>query len=240
MSPFPHIIKKFVYLQRSKGLRMSIVKVIIVDDHELFRLGLKTAIESRHPDICIVGEAGLGADFFALLKNNVVADVILLDIMLPDMNGFQIARRLKTEYPNLKILIISAENTSSVIQEMLDIGVEGFISKFNSSPDMLVEAIRSIMQGFEYFGRDISDIINRIYIAKKKTTQVSAEFSEQEKHIIEYSQQGLSAKMIADRLNISTRTVDWHKSNIFRKLGINSSLEMVRFAVQNGIIRVEN
>jgi len=212
----------------------------MVDDHELFRLGLRTAIESRHPDICIVGEAGLGTEFFALLKSNVVADVALLDIMLPDTTGFEIARRLKTEYPDLKILIISAENTSSAIQEMLDIGIEGFISKFQSTPDMLVEAIRSVMQGFEYFGRDVSDIINRIYIAKKKTTEVSAEFSEQEKHIIEYSQQGLSAKMIADRLDISTRTVDWHKSNIFRKLGINSSLEMVRFAVQNGIIRVES
>ncbi|MCL2510938.1 MAG: response regulator transcription factor [Bacteroidales bacterium] len=219
---------------------MEPIRVIMVDDHELFRLGLRTAIESRHPDICIVGEAGLGTEFFALLKSNVVADVALLDIMLPDTTGFEIARRLKTEYPDLKILIISAENTSSAIQEMLDIGIEGFISKFQSTPDMLVEAIRSVMQGFEYFGRDVSDIINRIYIAKKKTTEVSAEFSEQEKHIIEYSQQGLSAKMIADRLDISTRTVDWHKSNIFRKLGINSSLEMVRFAVQNGIIRVES
>jgi len=219
--------------------KIESIKVIIVDDHELFRLGLRTAIESRYPDICIVKEASLGAEFFALLKGNFVADVVLLDIMLPDMNGFEIARRLKTEYPNLKILIISAENTSSAIQEMLDIGIEGFISKFKSTPDMLVEAIRSIMKGFKYFGRDISDIINRIYIAKKKTMEVSAEFSEQEKHIIEYSQQGLSAKMIADRLNLSTRTVDWHKSNIFRKLGINSSLEMVRFAVQKGIISIE-
>jgi len=218
---------------------MDKIKAIIVDDHELFRFGLKSAIESRHPDICIVGEACSGADFFSLLET-VTADIVLLDILLPDTDGIEIARRLKTEHPEMKILVISAENTSYIVKEMLNLNIEGFISKFDSTPDMLVEAIRSIMQGFEYFGRDISDIINRIYVAKKKTTEVSAEFSEQEKRVIEYSQKGLSAKMIADRLDISIRTVDWHKSNIFRKLGINSSLEMVRFAMKHGIIRVEN
>jgi DNA-binding NarL/FixJ family response regulator len=153
------------------------------------------------------------------------------------MSGIEIARRLKNERPEIKILVISAENTTATIEEMVNIGVEGFISKFNSNPDILVHAIRSIMQGVDYFGRDISEIIHRIYIAKKKTTQITSEFSEQEKHIIECCHEGLPAKLIANRLGISVRTVDWHKSNIFRKLGINNSLEMVRYAVKSGIIK---
>jgi len=215
---------------------MHKINVLIVDDHELFRLGLRTVIESRYPDIVITGEAGSGAEFFALLKVAPV-DIVLLDIALPDMSGIEIARRLKTEYPDMKILVISAENSVETVEDMLHIGINGFISKINSNPDMLAQAIQSIMQGFEYFGSDISNIIYRVYVAKRKTDEISSEFSEQEKQIIKYCIEGLPAKLIADRLSISTRTVDWHKSNIFRKLGINSTLEMVQFAVKNGIIR---
>jgi len=162
--------------------------------------------------------------------------MVLLDIAMPGMSGFDIARRLKIERPDMKILAVSAENAASTIEEMLEIGIEGFVSKSNCKPDILADAIRSVMQGFDYFGKDISAIISSIYIAKKKTTHVGDEFSEQEKKIIELCIQGLPAKLIADRLSISTRTVDWHKSNMFSKLGINSTLELVRFAVKNKII----
>ena len=207
----------------------------MVDDHELFRLSLRTVIECRYPDIAISGEAGSGAELFELLKT-VAADIVLLDIVMPVMNGIEVARRLKTEHPKIKILAVSSESDFSTIEEMLQIGIEGFVSKSNCKPDTLAEAMRSIIHGFEYFGRDISDIISRIYIAKKKTTNVGEEFSEQEKNIIELCLEGLSAKLIADRLGISTRTVDWHKSNMFSKLGINSTLELVQFVIKNKII----
>ena len=217
---------------------MTKINVIIVDDHELFRLGLRTAIESRYPDISIVGEAKSGADFFKLLETE-VCNIVLLDIELPDMSGIEIAHQLKNKHPEIKILVISVENSISTVEEMLNIGIEGFISKFNSNSEALVEAIRSIMQGIEYFGRDISDIISRIYITKMNTMKVTNDFSEQEKSIIEYCHEGLPGKMIADRLCISLRTVDWHKAKIFRKLGINNTLEMVRFALKNGIIQIK-
>ena len=207
----------------------------MVDDHELFRLSLRTSIECHNTDIVIVGEAGSGATFFSLLKT-VEADIVLLDIAMPGMSGFEIARRLKTENPEIKILAVSAENDFQTIEEMLQIGIEGFVSKSNCKPEILAEAIRSIMQGLDYFGRDISSIISRIYIAKKKTMQISEEFSEQEKKIIELCLEGLPAKLIADRLCITARTVDWHKSNMFSKLGINSTLELVQFAIKNKII----
>ena len=214
---------------------MENIKIFIVDDHELFRFGVRMAIESRHSDIVVVGEAESGVEFFALLKT-VTPDIVLLDIDLPDMNGIDIARRLKSERPEIKILAVSAEKTASIVEKMVDSGIEGFISKLKSNPDVLADAIRSVAQGLEYFGKDISDIISRIYIAKKKTAEITSEFSEQEKHVIECCHEGLSAKQIADRLFISARTVDWHKYNIFRKLGINNTREMVRFAEQNGII----
>ena len=213
------------------------IRVIIVDDHELFRLGVQTAIQLRHPDIMVAGYAGSGSDFFELVQTTAV-DIVLLDIILPDLSGIEIARRIKSEHPYIKILAISASNAAETVEEMLEIGIEGFISKVHTSPDILAEAIRTVAQGVEYLGKDISEIINRIYVAKKKSKQITSEFSEYEKRIIECCFQGLSGKLIADRLCISLRTVDWHKSNIFRKLGINSTLEMVQFAVTNGIIRI--
>jgi len=217
---------------------MEMIRIIIVDDHELFRLGVRAVIENRHRDISIVGEAKSGSDFFDLLKTT-TADIVLLDIALPDISGIDIARRLKKEVPAMKILAVSAENSLAVVGEMLNIGIEGFISKINSGGDTLVEAIRSVMQDFEYFGNDIADIIRRIYVAKKKKTEVSSEFSEQEKRVIELCHEGLPAKLIADRLGITPRTVNWHKSIIFSKLGINNTLEMVNYALKNGIIEVE-
>jgi len=214
------------------------INVIIVDDHELFRLGIRSAIENRHSDLTIVGEAKAGAEFFRLLET-VTADIVLLDIILPDISGVEIARRLKKTHPEMKILVFSSDKSTEVIQKLLDIGINGFISKLHGNAHMLAEAVRSVMQGFDYFGVDISDIICRIYVAKKKTIQVTSEFTEQEKRIIELCHEGLSAKLIADRLGITTRTVDWHKSNIFSKLGINSTLEMVQYALKKGIIEME-
>ena len=216
----------------------TMIKVIIVDDHELFRLGIRTAIENRHPDLNIAGEAESGAALFALL-NRVDADIVLLDIALPDMSGIDVARRLKNERPALKILVISAENTIPVVQSMLNVDVEGFISKRRGGVDMFAEAIRSVMQGINYYGTDISEIIYSIYISKKKTAEVSSDFTKQEKRIIELCSVGLPGKLIADRLGISISTVNNHKNNIFRKLGINNTMEMVQYAIKNGIIDIE-
>jgi len=214
------------------------IKVVIVDDQEFFALGVRTAIEFRHPDLCVTGVAASGAELFALLET-VSVDILLLDILLPDINGVEIARRLKSERPELKILAISAENSIAVVMEMLNIGIEGFISKRNGGVDEYAEAIRSIMNGINYYGRDISGIIYNLYVSIKKTSEVTTEFTTQEKRIIELCRSNKSGKEIADQLCISLRTVNNHKNNIFRKLGINSTKEMVSIAIKNGIIRVE-
>lgn len=216
----------------------SMTNTILVDDHALFRLGVKSAITNSHSDICIVGEADCGAALFRLLET-VTPDIILLDILLPDMTGIEIARRLKSERPEINILAISAENTTDAVQAMLDIGIEGFVSKRQGGADEIAQAIRTIMSGFAYFGSDISAIIYKIYVSKKRTADVIPEFTAREKEIIEFCRDGLLSKQIADRLCISSRTVDNHKNNIFRKLGINSTMEMVKYALKSGIIKME-
>lgn len=216
----------------------QMIQVILVDDHALFRLGVKCALTNEHTDIAIAGEADCAAALFHLLET-VTPDIILLDILLPDMSGTAIAQQLKRQHPAIKILAISAENTAEVIKEMLDIGIEGFISKRRGGVEEIAQAIRTIMQGYDYFGSDISAIIYKIYVSKKQNAELSPEFTNREREIIELCRQGLLSKQIAERLCISSRTVDNHKNNIFRKLGINSSMEMVQYALKHGIIRME-
>jgi len=215
------------------------IQIIVVDDHNLFRTMLKSTFQSDYPDICVVGEAGCGEELFRVLAST-SADLTLLDINLPDVWGVEVARRLRRDYPAVKILALSAENTSETIQAMLDAGIDGFISKQHGDADELARAIRTVAGGIEYFGRDISAIMFDVYVAKKKTSTVSGEFTEREREIILLCRDGLICKEIADRLGIAVNTVNNHKKNIFQKLGINNTMEMVQYALKKGIIRIEN
>ena len=215
------------------------VQVIIVDDHRLFRVGLIASFKAEQPDIEIVGEAECGEELFDVLTTT-SADVVLLDINLPDVPGADIARRLRSDYPDTKILAVSAENTAQTIQAMLEAGIDGFVSKQNSDSAELAEAIRAVMSGVEYFGRDVASIIFSVYVAKKKTADVTNEFTEREREIIIACRDGLMCKEIAARLGVSINTINTHKKRIFQKLGINTTIEMVQYALRKGIIRIEN
>ena len=215
------------------------IQVIVVDDHSLFRKGLRLAFKYEYTDICLAGEAETGDDLFGILRDT-PADLVLLDINLPGMGGVEIARRLRSDYPDVKILAISAENTAETVKAMLEAGIHGFISKQRGGDDDLAEAIRSVMSGLDYFGRDISYIIYDVYKTKTLHGPVAPKFTDRELEIIRRCSDGLLGKQIADRLGISTSTVNKHKEHIFQKLGINSTMEMVQYALKKGIIRVEN
>jgi DNA-binding NarL/FixJ family response regulator len=215
----------------------KVIQVIILDDHKMFRMGLKAAFQYDYPDIRITGEAECGMELFTL-PNLSTADVILLDVNLPDISGVEVAYRLRYEYPAIKILVLSAENDEDTIQKMIEIGINGFISKQKGDSDELAHAIRTVVSGIEYYERDIAAIIYGVYVAKKKTVTVTGEFTDREREVILLCRDGLKCKEIATRLNISTSTVNTYKERIFQKLGINSTVEMVRYALKNGVIRV--
>ena len=215
------------------------IQVVIVDDHNLFRKGLKTTFKYEHTDLCLAGEAETGEELFRVLATT-PADIVLLDVNLPDIPGADVAVRLRRDYPDLKILAVSAENTSETINAMIEAGIDGFISKQKGDFDELSEAIRTVMSGSEFFGRDVAAILFGVYVSKKKTTVVTDEFTDREREIIELCRDGLIVKEIAARLNVSVNTVMTHKKRIFSKLGINNTMEMVNYALKRGIIRIEN
>jgi DNA-binding NarL/FixJ family response regulator len=215
-------------------------KIIIVDDHALVRFGIKSELERNGSDFCVVGEAANGKRFFELLATT-HADLVLLDIMLPDISGVEIARRLRNDFPEVKILIISSDVSLQNISQLLELDIDGFLSKQQSVGDDLAEAIRSITDGTKFFGKDVLAIMYDVYVSKTNSTaEPTIEFTERELDIINLSHACLKSREIADKLCISPRTVETHKTNIFKKMGINNNTEMVQYAVRNGIISIDN
>lgn len=209
------------------------IKLIIVDDHNLFRMGARLALDGKS-EIGVTGEAASGEELFVLLKTQ-IPDIILLDILLPGISGIETARKLKQGYPEIKILMLSAENPAHVIEEVLEAGVEGYVTK-SATPEEIEEAIVSVANGLEFFGRDMAKIMFDVIHRQRKRVKQEVAFTDRETEIIRLCSEGLQSKEIADRLKISYHTVNFHKNNIFRKLDINNSVELAKYAIKEGII----
>ena len=208
------------------------LKIAIVDDHPLFLMGTRMAMMPLY-DLNLIRTFSSGKEFLESLPS-FMPDVVLLDIIMPEMNGLQVTEKLRAEYQNIKILILSAETDEETILKAVEIGVNGFISKA-SQPNDIYNAIETIADGADYFGRDIAQILNEVAAGKKMQDDV---FSPRELEIIRYCADGLMSKEIAEKLSISARTVEGHKLSIFRKMGISNTAELIKYSVKHGIVRL--
>lgn len=235
---------------------MDALRIALVDDHELFRLGIRTTLrESDTLTLHVAYEAESGAAFFALLEKETPPDIVLLDIMLPDISGVEIARRLKKNYPAVKIIILSSEVSEELITELLDIGVDGYMSKLGRQEDLL-RAIGTVYQGNPYYGHSVSKMMYDIYLQqrympekpKQKTRffhrnnqsskALNSPLSEKEITVLTLLGDGLSIKEIAAEMNVSPRTIDTHKSTILNKLGFTRSVDLIKYAIREGIVKL--
>ena len=208
------------------------MKIAILDDHELIRVGVAGTLQSTPHSVTI--SVSTAAQLFEALEAGTPCDIVLLDILMPDTNGVEVAERLRREYPNIKIIVLSIDNREFTLIQLLKIGMDGFVSK--SSPlSEIPLAIDSVANGVPFYGRDISILIRDITDAKLNNKNIAA-LSKREIEIIKACCDGLMGKEIADKFHISLRAVNSHKTNIFNKLGLSSSVEMVRFAIEHGII----
>lgn len=210
------------------------VKLLIVDDHVMFRECLIKTLSLSTETVSIVGEAASGDELFSLLTN-LRPDIVLLDIFLPDISGVEICHILKRQMPKIKVIVVSANNSPAMITELIGIGIEGFVCK--SCPfDELQKAIIAVAKGDVYYGKDTSKVLKRV---KKAKTEVSNKtFTMRELEIIELCVKGLSAREIGEKLNIAVKTVTTHKYNIFKKLGISNSVELVSYCLKNHIVNL--
>lgn len=209
------------------------INVVIVDDHALFRLGTRAALSLPSAGINVLFEADNGVRLFRRLKKNQLPQMLLLDIIMPEMSGLEVAIKMREQYPTVKLLMLSSESDATVIMQLLDVGVDGFVSK--SAPQAeLIEAIHAVANGENYFGSNVSDIIKKVHISQNSSTLSSLTLREQE--ILNLIVHGNSVKEISAHLCLSPRTVETHKSNIYRKMGFCSLIDLVRYAVNQGLI----
>ncbi|MEI7595383.1 MAG: response regulator transcription factor [Bacteroidota bacterium] len=215
---------------------MSEIKVLVVDDHDMVLLGVKTLLSSRD-DIKIVGVAKNGED--AILKiAELKPDVVILDIDLPDMSGLEVAKRLIASSPLVKILFHTAFMDEKHIVEGFETGAMGYVPK-NFQPEEFIDAIKTVNNGDKYLKGSVSEIFLKSYFKAKDEKILSLKYNNLTKREIEILKlvgAGVPNTEIAKDLFISTRTVEAHKANIMGKLNINTTVELVKFAIKNKLV----
>lgn len=214
------------------------IKLFLVDDHTIVLDGIK-ALLTGQPDIMIIGDSGNGEAMFDFLKFS-IPDIILMDISLPGRSGIDLCRLVKEEYPGVRILFLSMYTNEEFVINAIKAGASGYLPK-NISQNELLLAIRSIYNCDDYFSGTISDIILKSYLRKSRETDQKSpleQLSKREIEILGLVAEGMSNSEIAERLYISTRTVESHKNHIMQKANLKTPVELVKFALKNNIARL--
>jgi DNA-binding NarL/FixJ family response regulator len=215
------------------------ISVLIVDDHKILRDGI-SAIFDKDSKIKIAGECNDGTEVLDFLKKNKV-DVILMDIMMPKMNGIDCTKLVKSEYPEIKVLAMTMHNESSYIQAMLEVGANGYILK-NTSGEEMHKAILMLNEGKSYFTNEVTDVVMNSYLhpetnkAKNNKIALDIDLTKREVDILKLITEEYTNKEIGEQLNISSRTVDTHRRNLLRKIGAKNSIGLIRYAYNSGLI----
>ncbi len=212
------------------------LKVIIADDHALFRAGVKTAL-SLKKDIRIIGEADNGQQLLHLLKH-LQPDVILLDIQMPIMDGITTLPEIKKLYPDIRIIMLTMHNDHSMISRLMELGANAYLTK-NSDSEVIYEAIRTCYTN-EYYFNDLTNkaLLDGLRTKRNADTFAPAEvkLSDKEKHILKLMCEEKSTKEIADMVDLSPRTVEAIRDKLKSKTGVKSMAGLVIYAIKSGII----
>ena len=219
---------------------MEKIKIILVDDHHLFREAIKSLLRG-YDDIVIIGEASDGKELFTKLES-LQPDIIIMDISLPGMSGIEITKKICMDRPGIKVLILTMYNNEEFIFNSLKAGARGYLPKTTSRNEML-EAINAVNKGEVFFGQTINKIMLKSYM-KRATDEEnpddnsSEHLSAREIEILKLYVDGMINKEISKKLDISIRTVETHKNHIMKKLGLRSTVELVKYAIKNNIAEI--
>lgn len=210
------------------------IRVIVVDDHEIFRNGLKMVID-KIDTARLAGEASNGQEFLELLKATPV-DVVLMDVEMPFMNGIEATRQALIEFPQIKIIALTMFNEDQYIQSMLDEGAKGFLIK-NIKKDALKSALQTVHDGGNYYSEELFRFFTQQVVKDEKNTP-TIKLTKREKEILQLLAEGLSNKEIAEILFVSERTVIGHKTNLLAKTGCKSTVSLLSYAIKHKLVMI--
>lgn len=205
------------------------ITVSIADDYQMFREGL-IALLQDDKDIKIIWEAANGKEVLFHIKGT-VPDVLLLDIEMPIMDGFDTLRLLKKLKLKTKVLVLTMHKSAEFIKNILKAGASGYLQK-DSGKETLIKSIKQVMDTGSYYSEETSRVIMESFQNKALNVKISP----REKEIIQLLSEGLTSKKIASKLFVSPHTVETHRQNIHLKLGLKNTAELVKHAIQKGLL----
>jgi two-component system response regulator NreC len=219
---------------------MSGIRLLMVDDHEIVRAGLRMLLQNQ-PDIEIIAEADNGRDAIAKAKE-LEPDIVLMDISLPDVDGFEATRQIKKAVPKVAILALTMHESDEYFFKMLNAGASGYVPK-RAAPTDLVTAIHTIREGGVFLYPSLAKSLVRDYMGRADEggeRKVLDGLTDREQEVLKLIADGLTNQEIADKLTISVKTVERHRANIMAKLNLHSRTELVKYAIRKGLIEVED
>lgn len=207
------------------------IRVLVTDDHTIVRSGICEILKTSG-DIDVIGEAGKGSELLDLLQG-VFADVLLLDLGLPDNGGTELIRRVREMHPTLPILVLSMHDEAQIVTRSLQAGASGYVTK-DSEPEILITAIRKVAAGQKYIDPVLANMIafRTVSGGEGNLDQLSL----RELEVLKLLIQGQTINGIATSLHVSPKTVSTHKMRLMKKLGINNNAELIRFALHTGML----
>jgi two-component system response regulator NreC len=211
------------------------VSVMLADDHQVVLEGLK-AMLATEPDLQVIGEAHDGLEVGPLVEK-LRPEVLVLDLMMPGLNGLEVTRQLRTRVPATKIVILSMHANEAYVVEALRNGASGYVLKQSPGRE-LVRAIREVMDGRRYLSPPLSDEQLSRYEQQSKASSFDPyeTLSAREREVLQLAAEGLTNAEIGKRLDIGKRTVETHRANLIRKLNLKTHAELVRYALKRGLI----
>lgn len=219
---------------------MSKINIVLADDHVLVRKGIKAMLESD-TDIDVIGEADNGVEALETARK-LHPDILVLDIRMPEMNGLEAAAKLEDYSPDTKAVILSMHDSEEYVLQALDAGAFGYLLKDTDKAEF-VKALKQIYGGSKYFSGAVSNVLaNRLLNPKPFTTTKAAEVDDtyhltrREKEILRMVVEGKHNKQIAEASGKSVRTIETHRFNIMKKLGVNNAIDMVNKAMKENLV----
>jgi DNA-binding NarL/FixJ family response regulator len=215
------------------------IRVLLVDDHELMRQGLRSILDDDE-EVEVVGEAAGGREAVAMVRT-LSPDVVVMDVAMKDLNGIEATRQIRAECPGVRVLALSSHSDSRYVRAILQAGACGYVLKANAYDD-LRRALEAARTGKSYLCADVTEGVVGAALGEEGQAAHSAgvSLSPREREVLQLLAEGLSSPAIAKRLFIATTTVETHRRNIMGKLGIHSVADLTKYAIREGLTPLDS
>tara|TARA_B100000508_G_scaffold141096_1_gene146891 strand:+ start:130720 stop:131370 length:651 start_codon:yes stop_codon:yes gene_type:complete len=212
------------------------IRTLLVDDHKIIRDGIRSILEMDE-NINIVDEAKDGTEALNIIaRHNGKIDVVVLDINMPGLSGIDTTEIISKLYPKIKVLGLTMHKQHAYIVKMMEAGALGYVLK-DGGGDQLIEGLKTVFQGKNYYSTEVTNTLVNGFVKKQQSKNEDFGLTKREVEIVKYVSEGLSNEEISKKIELSSRTVETHRRNIIKKMGVKNTAQMVARAIKKGVLK---